>query len=770
MKNTVIVHYHSQHGNYFDYSLWKWIDFHEGTDSQFSGFDSFGLVGNLTIDSPFFLEHIYVIVKNHNWSIKTRDFRIQRNSGIPKTEVWIVEGDDTLYYSHQAAITSHYYSHRDSHAFDMAMNYQYFDYQWGFQGWLGYQYQKEKTEFRLWGPTAAKVDLIFYQTTDDKSSIDYIVPMERGDIINLDNHLYNTHGVWFASIEHDLDYQAYAYRVYYRDKIFQDTRDPYSIATTANGRRSVILAQEHLNPKGFSVKQGKEAYWRLDNPNQAVITELHIRDFSKSSTSGVAELYRGKFLGVCQSGTHNSYGDETGFDYLKKLGISHVQLQPIFDHHQTFDADGNYAYNWGYDPENFNVPEASFSTAPHKPENRILELKQLIQAYHDAGIAVIMDVVYNHTYSSYNSAFQLTVPDYFYRMNADGSFQDGSGCGNETASEKEMFRKYMIDSVLYWVNEYNIDGFRFDLMGLHDIETMNAIRQALDDIDPRLMMYGEGWDMGTGLLPEQKAKKDNAYQMPNIGFFNDNVRDGIKGAEVYGQFKHGFVSGAATEGIIAKGVLGSDELSSYLTPNQVINYVEAHDNYNLNDLMWELHPDDSQETHIRRIEMASAMNVLMQGVAFMQIGQEFLRTKLYPTGNNGQLTSSDKQLAMNSYNAPDRVNQIDWDNVTEHHATIAFMRGIVHLKRTNPAFSYQSYKEIRDHVYVHVANDYDGVVVFDILGEKNYRIIFNENEKNLENYMTDVSKYAIIITNINRLHCKNDKLEALSVSIFEIEK
>lgn len=325
-----------------------------------------------------------MIVKNHNWSIKTRDFRIQRNSGIPKTEAWIVEGDDTLYYSHQAAITSHYYSHRDSHAFDMAMNYQYFDYQWGFQGWLGYQYQKEKTEFRLWGPTAAKVDLIFYQTTDDKSSIDYIVPMERGDIINLDNHLYNTHGVWFATIEHDLDYQAYAYRVYYRDKIFQDTRDPYSIATTTNGRRSVILAQEHRNPKGFSVKQGKEAYWRLDNPNQAVITELHIRDFSKSLTSGVAELYRGKFLGACQSGTHNSYGDETGFDYLKKLGISHVQLQPIFDHHQTFDADGNYAYNWGYDPENFNVPEASFSTVPHKPENRILELKQLIQAYHFA--------------------------------------------------------------------------------------------------------------------------------------------------------------------------------------------------------------------------------------------------------------------------------------------------------------------------------------------------------------------------------------------------
>lgn len=769
MENTVTVHYHSQHGRYFDYSLWKWIDFHEGTDSSFSGFDHFGLVGDVTIDSPFFLEHIYIIIKNHNWSFKTKDFRIQRRSGAPKTEVWIVEGDDRLYYSYQAAITSHYYRHRDSHAFDMAMNYQYFDEQWGFQGWLGYQYQKEKTEFRLWAPTAAKVDLIFYHTTDDTSAIDRIVPMKRGDMVAADNHHANTHGVWFTTIAYDLHYQAYAYRVYYRDKTFADTRDPYSVATTANGKRSVVLAPEHLNPKGFAVKQGKEAYWRLDNPNQAVITELHIRDFSKSITSGVAEFYRGKFLGACQSGTHNAYGDATGFDYLKTLGISHVQLQPIFDHHQTFDTDGNYAYNWGYDPENFNVPEASFSTAPHQPENRILELKQLIQAYHDAGIAVIMDVVYNHTYSSSNSAFQLTVPDYFYRMNADGSFQDGSGCGNETASEKEMFRKYMIDSILYWVNEYNIDGFRFDLMGLHDIETMNAIRQALDDIDPRLIMYGEGWDMGTGLLPEQKSKKDNAYQMPNIGFFNDDLRNAIKGAEVFGKLTRGFVSGVKTASLV-EGFKGSQCLSSYVAPNQVVNYVEAHDNYNLNDLLWELNPEDDAEQHRRRVEVASAMNLLLQGLCFMQLGQEFLRTKLYPTGKDGRLTEADKYAAMNSYNAPDRVNQIDWNHVTYYHSTIAFIRSLIRLKRHDPAFSYQTYQEIDDHVGLAPLTQTDDILVVDMIGTKHYRLIFNQSEKNLENYMTDVSEYAIIETNIKRLHFKNPILEACSASIFEIKK
>ncbi|MFS1663885.1 type I pullulanase [Streptococcus sp. zg-JUN1979] len=770
MKNSVIVHYHSQAGSYFDYSLWKWIDLHEGEDVPFSSFDHFGLVGQLDFESPYFLEHVYVIVKNQDWSVKTRDFKIERHMGFDVTEVWIVEGDDTLYYSSQAAISSRYYRHRDNHAFDMALNHERFDRIWGFDGWLGSHYDKQATEFRLWAPTAMQVDLIFYESARDDAPIEQILPMKRGISQDVDNHQDNTHGVWMTRILGDHDGQAYAYRLKFRDYLVSEVRDPYSTATSANGKRSVILSPERTKPEGFCVKHGHEATWRLTNPNQAVISEMHIRDFSKSETSGVSPDKRGLFLGACESGTKNTFGDKTGFDYLKQLGISHVQLQPIFDHHQTFDKEGVYAYNWGYDPENFNVPEASFSSRPDKPEERILELKTLIQAYHDAGIGVIMDVVYNHTYASRDSVFQLVVPDYYYRMNPDGSFQNGSGCGNETASEKEMYRKYMIDSILYWVNTYNIDGFRFDLMGLHDVETMNRIRQAVDEIDPNIIIYGEGWDMGMGLLPEQKAKKDNAHLMPNIGFFNDNVRDAIKGSEVYGHFKRGFVSGASTEGVVAKGMLGSDELSPYLSPNQVLNYVEAHDNYNLNDLLLELHPDDDHHQHIRRVELASAMGLLMQGMSFMQLGQEFLRSKLYPTGPHGELTDSDKRLAMNSYNAPDEVNQIDWNNVTKHHSTMAFIRALIKLKRHDAAFSYQSFEEIREHLYIKKADEVDHIIICDMIGEKHYRIIFNFSEEIMENEMTDMADYAILITNIKRLHKRPKTLDALSASVFEIKK
>ena len=770
MKNTVIVHYHSRHGCYFDYSLWKWIDFHEGEDCSFSNFDSFGLVARLDYDSPFSLEHVYVIVKNKDWSLKTKDFKIHRSSGLEATEVWIVEGDETLYYSQQAAVTSHFYRNRNAHAYDMATNHERFDKIWGFDGWLGAKYDELATEFRLWAPTAKKVELLFYEKATDDSPIKETFTMKRGNSVYLSHHEENTHGVWFAKIEGDCNKQAYAYRIYFRNRTVTESRDPYSIAATTSGKRSVVLSEAVRTPENFSVKQGSDATWRLDNPNQAVVTEMHIRDFSISDTSGVSKDKRGKFLGACETGTVNYFGDKTGFDYIKRLGVSHVQLQPIFDHHQTFDDKGNYAYNWGYDPENFNVPEASFSSQPDKPEQRILELKSLIQAYHDAGIAVIMDVVYNHTYASRDSVFQLIVPDYYYRMNPDGTFQNGSGCGNETASEKEMYRKYMVDSILYWVTEYNIDGFRFDLMGLHDVETMNAIRKAVDAIDPRIILYGEGWDMGTGLKAKDKAKKDNANQMPNIGFFNDTVRDAIKGAEVYGHLKSGFVSGAQTEGIVAKGILGSDELTHYLSPNQVLNYVEAHDNYNPNDLLLELHPDDSFETHTKRVELASAMGILMQGMSFIQLGQEFLRTKLYPTGDNGELTKEDKERAMNSYNAPDKVNQVDWNKVTHHHSTMAFVRALIQLKRHNPAFSYQTFKEIREHVYVRTAKEGSHLVVYDIVSDKHYRIIFNFSEEIVENSMTDVSDYATIATNIKRLKKHPKVLDVLSASVFEIKK
>ena len=370
----------------------------------------------------------------------------------------------------------------------------------------------------------------------------------------------------------------------------------------------------------------------------------------------------------------------------------------------------------------------------------------MVQAYHDAGIGVIMDVVYNHTFSTVDAPFQTTVPDYYYRMNPDGTFQNGTGVGNETASEHEMFRKYMIDSLLYWVQEYNIDGFRFDLMGIHNVKTMQAIRWALDEVDPRIITYGEGWDMGTGLATYDKAKKDNAYQMPNIGFFNDNQRDAVKGGEVYGAIKSGFVSGAATEPIIAKAILGSRELGSYLSPNQVLNYVEAHDNYNLHDLLATLHPDQSSDQIMRKVETATVMNLLMQGMSFMEIGQEFGRTKLIPTGEHGQLTSADRERAMNSYNAPDSVNQINWDLINERQESIDFVRQIIRLKTQTSAFSYPTYEEVYRHVFVHTAAENSGWIVYEIHGgPEHLLVVFNAKGTSL--YFENAGNLEMLVTN-----------------------
>lgn len=746
IKKILIIHYHRRQGRYFDLNLWRWSDQEWGQDEAFLRYDSFGAVAVIDLDAQSVASPIYVMVKSQDWSYKSLEYGIHMPEGLPKMQVWLVDGDETLYYSRQAAVTSKAYARRKVRGFDMAINAPAFDKEWGFDGWLGTKYSEGSTSFRLWAPTAEKVELVLYDATSETASVERVLPMHRGRLRNPEHHQDNTHGLWELTVFEDLNYRAYVYRVHHRKRTFSETRDPYSTATTANGRRSIIINPELMSPEGFSVKHGKEAHWRLSNPNQAVITEMHIRDFTQSPSSGVRAEDRGHYLGAIEKGTTNRFGDKTGFDYIKALGTSYIQLQPIFDHHQTLDKDGHYAYNWGYDPENYNVPEASFASNPHEPLSRIHELKQLIQAYHDAGIGVIMDVVYNHTFSNVDSAFQLTVPDYYYRMNPDGSFQNGTGVGNETASEKEMFRKYMLDSIRYWIEAYNIDGFRFDLMGIHDVATMNAIRQMVDSIDPRILLYGEGWDMGLGLMPEDKAKKTNAHQMPGIGFFNDDQRDAVKGAEVYGDLTHGFVSGAATEAIVAKAILGSDELVAYRAPNQVLNYVEAHDNYNLNDLLWTLHPADDQTTHTKRLEVATGINLLSQGMCFMQLGQEFLRTKLVATGADGQFSDQDLHYAMNSYNAPDSVNQIDWDLVTYHKETVDFVRKLIYFKTNNAAFSWTSFEDIRRHVYIETAMPSSGYISYILEGDDKYRIIFEVNDKNLGISITKEDNCDILVS------------------------
>ena len=693
----------------------------------------------------------------------TKEYSIRFNHYPLLTEVWILDGDDTVYYSENPAIASPHYKDQNPFAFDKAINSASFDHHWGYQGELGCQVSEEETSFKLWSPTATTVQVVVYESASNDAAILKTYEMQRGNSYSY-SHKDNTIGVWNLTVPESLAGRAYQYQINFPHHQSL-TRDPYTIATSPDGKRSAILSEKERQVEGFEVKNGMEATWRLENPCQAVVYEMHIRDLTKSETSGVAPELRGTFLGAAQTGTVNHFGQSTAFDYIKELGVNYVQLQPIADRHKEYDADGNVTYNWGYDPQNYNAPETSMSTNPNDPGQVIRDLKTMIQAYHDAGIGVIMDVVYNHTFSTVDAPFQTTVPDYYYRMNRDGSYQNGTGVGNETASEHEMFRKYMIDSLLYWVNEFNIDGFRFDLMGIHDVKTMQMIRWAMDEVDPKIILYGEGWDMGTGLAPQDKAKKDNAYQLPNIGFFNDDQRNAVKGAEVYGDIKSGFVSGAATEPIVAKAILGSRELGSYLSPNQVVNYVEAHDNYNLHDLLATLHPTEDQGSIMKKVETATAMNLLMQGISFMELGQEFGRTKLVPTGENGELTHDDRERAMNSYNAPDAVNQVDWDLINERQDSIEFIRQIIELKTKTSAFSYPTYEEVYRHVFVHTAIENSGWIVYEIQGTKeHFLVVFNA--KGASFYYENAGNLEMLVTN-SRSNQENT-LDNVSVAVMNV--
>ena len=753
----VLIHYHRKDEAY---EVCNFSKIPEDSAELIREEEYFGTTFSLNQASETPLEQFIFRVEKDG---ETKEYPIRFNYYPLLTEVWILDGDDTVYYSENPAIASPHYKDQNPFAFDKAINSASFDHHWGYQGELGCKVSEEETSFKLWSPTATTVQVVVYESASNDAPILKTYEMKRGNSYSY-SHKDNTIGVWDLTVPESLAGRAYQYLIDFPHHQSL-TRDPYTIATSPDGKRSAILLKKERQVEGFEVKNGTEATWRLENPCQAVIYEMHIRDLTKSETSGVSPELRGTFLGAAQTGTVNHFGQSTAFDYIKELGVNYVQLQPIADRHKEYDEDGNVTYNWGYDPQNYNAPETSMSTNPNDPGQVIRDLKTMIQAYHDAGIGVIMDVVYNHTFSTVDAPFQTTVPDYYYRMNRDGSYQNGTGVGNETASEHEMFRKYMIDSLLYWVNEFNIDGFRFDLMGIHDVKTMQMIRWAMDEVDPKIILYGEGWDMGTGLAPYDKAKKDNAYQLPNIGFFNDDQRNAVKGAEVYGDIKSGFVSGAATEPIVAKAILGSRELGSYLSPNQVVNYVEAHDNYNLHDLLATLHPTEDQASIMKKVETATAMNLLMQGISFMELGQEFGRTKLVPTGENGELTHADRERAMNSYNAPDAVNQVNWDLIHERQDSIEFIRQIIGLKTKSSAFSYPTYEEVYRHVFVHTAIENSGWIVYEIQGDdEHYLVVFNA--KGESHYYENAGNLEMLITN----SCSNQEntLDNVSVAVMNV--
>lgn len=542
------------------------------------------------------------------------------------------------------------------------------------------EYSPIETKFTLWAPTAEEVRVLLYDSGNEGSAYQTL-SLEMGE-----------DGIWNTSIKEDLKGKFYTFNVKVNGKWLGDTPGIMAKAVGVNGKRAAVIDLRSTDPEGWA----NDVRPLLKDYADIIVYEMHHRDFSLDSVSGIRN--KGKFLALTELGTTTSQGEKTGIDHLKELGVTHVHILPSYDYASVDESKPDKAqYNWGYDPQNYNVPDGSYSTDPYKPDVRIKEFKQMVQALHKAGIRVVLDVVYNHTFNTEESNFERTVPGYFYRQTKDGKPANGSGCGNETASDRAMMRKYMVESVLYWINEYHIDGFRFDLMGIHDIETMNEIRAAVDKIDPSIFIYGEGWAASAPQLnQEELAMKANIYKMPRIAAFSDEMRDGLrggwdddrKGAFLIGQpghemsIKFGLVGAVKHPQVINDSVNYSKEPWA-LQPTQMISYVSCHDDMCLADRLKATMPDATDEERASLHKLAETFVFTSQGVPFIFAGDEMMR---------------DKKGIHNSYNSPDSINTIDWRNKTIHHDVFDYVRELIALRKNHPAFRMGDADKVRQYM------------------------------------------------------------------------
>ncbi len=542
------------------------------------------------------------------------------------------------------------------------------------------EYSPIETKFTLWAPTAEEVRVLLYDSGNEGSAYQTL-SLEMGE-----------DGIWNTSIKEDLKGKFYTFNVKVNGKWLGDTPGIMAKAVGVNGKRAAVIDLRSTDPEGWA----NDVRPLLKDYADIIVYEMHHRDFSLDSVSGIRN--KGKFLALTELGTTTSQGEKTGIDHLKELGVTHVHILPSYDYASVDESKPDKAqYNWGYDPQNYNVPDGSYSTDPYKPDVRIKEFKQMVQALHKAGIRVVLDVVYNHTFNTEESNFERTVPGYFYRQTKDGKPANGSGCGNETASDRAMMRKYMVESVLYWINEYHIDGFRFDLMGIHDIETMNEIRAAVDKIDPSIFIYGEGWAASAPQLnQEELAMKANIYKMPRIAAFSDEMRDGLrggwdddrKGAFLIGQpghemsIKFGLVGAVKHPQVINDSVNYSKEPWA-LQPTQMISYVSCHDDMCLADRLKATMPDATDEERASLHKLAETFVFTSQGVPFIFAGDEMMR---------------DKKGIHNSYNSPDSINTIDWRNKTIHHDVFDYVRELIILRKNHPAFRMGDADKVRQYM------------------------------------------------------------------------
>ncbi|MGB7595374.1 MAG: type I pullulanase [Erysipelotrichaceae bacterium] len=744
---TIKVHYHRFDNNYADWNFWMWPKGGVGAAYPLNGEDSYGKIATLKM-APGSATDIGILVRKGEWLVKDIDSDrfIPLSKLKNKTlEIWLLQGDPKIYYSAGTVDLSPKFlgarldgvdlvsvslsvpmvllndkkeglTLKDSDGkevffktfifsegtglstssnfkfftqtpldlsksytlskagygsikltFNTVFNTKAFEATYGYDGELGAIYTPTQTTFRLWAPTATNVVLnIYVNGTDGDPKATY--PMKA-----------DVKGTWVYTSTSDMNGVYYTYSVTALGNT-NEAVDPYARGVGVNGKRGMVLDLATTDPKGWdSVKRPA-----FKNSTDAIIYEAHIRDLTVSPDSGITN--KGKFLGLSEENTKTPSGIKTGLSHLVELGVTHLHLLPVFDFRSIDETtlDKN-SFNWGYDPQNFNVPEGSYSTDPYKGEVRVKEFKEMVMALHKNDIRVIMDVVYNHTGASADSDFSKIVPNYYYRYNENGTFSNGSGTGNETASDRIMMRKFIVDSVVYWATEYKVDGFRFDLMALHDIETMNAVRAALDKVDPTILIYGEGWTGGASTLPltEQSLKK-NIAQIDGVAAFSDDIRDAIKGF-VFNNLDKGFVNGGlGLEESIKFGIIASTmninvdyTLVKYSKtpyakePSSVVSYVEAHDNLTLWDKLKLTNPDATEDELIAMDRMANAIILTSQGISFLHAGSDFLRTK----DGNG-----------NSYNAPDAINQLVWERKGTYIDTFKYFQGLIAMRKAHPAF------------------------------------------------------------------------------------
>lgn len=597
---------------------------------------------------------------------------------------------------------------------------------------LGVIWSSNMVTVRIWAPTAMELLFRLYEKAESNDPLQ-VISMERGES-----------GTWFTHLEGNFANSYYTFQVRDTQGWLNECPDIGATATGINGLRGLILDPSVTNPENWE----EDHLSPVSQPVDMVIYELHVRDFTISPDSGA--VHKGKYLGLAERNTRSPLGLSTGLDHLKELGITHVHLLPIADFYTVDEKITTPQYNWGYDPLNFNTPEGWYSSDPYDGSVRIKELKKVVQVLHQEGLGVIMDVVYNHSGLIFDSWFNQLVPGYYYRQKGDGTLSDASGCGNELASERAMVRKFIVDSVAYWAETYHFDGFRFDLMGILDIDTMNQIRKRLDEINPNIFIYGEGWIAAESPLPEYfRATKLNTVSLDRIASFCDDMRDGLKGSP-FNKYSQGFISGLTLReekvkfsiaGAIRHPQIFYDYVDSSRqpwanSPAQCVNYVSCHDNYTLFDKLQYSCPEASLEEIERMTKLALGILLTSQGVPFLHSGIEMHRSK---GGHH------------DSYRSPDDVNQIEWKRKSDYYSLFEFTRDCIELRRQHPAFRMTDSELVRQHL-LFFQHYIPGVIAFQLTDHangdnwKHIVVLFNGNNYSIE-YEIPMKRWQIVAQN-----------------------